>query len=143
MRRLTLSLIWCTTLGAACGITDPTATADVFALASIDDRALPARVGQETFMADTVRFLPGDEWRRVSVVELHSEGADPGPVRRESDGFVTRAGERIILDFECIDVIIRQCAAPDTLRPSGHHLALRANNYGGGPRPVFRFEPVD
>jgi hypothetical protein len=120
---------------------------DEYVRVLIGDEPLPARVGSETWIADTIRFHEGGGWSRVAVVRLHAEGAPTEPVRREMDGFVTRIDDAIVLDFECNDVIIlASCVAPDTLEASATGLIRRANQYGAAPAeqgdPVFRYEPV-
>lgn len=131
---------------AACATgTGPGPIQEEYALVRVNDAPLPARVGSETWIADTIRFHAGGEWSRVSVVRLHADGASEDPVRRTSDGFVTLRGDEIVLDFECNDVILRSCVAPDTVRTSGDGLVRYPNYYGeptaGGPLTTFRYQP--
>ena len=130
---------------AACATgTGPEAVEDEYVLVRVDDSRLPARVANETWLADTIRFHEGGEWSRVEVVTLHAEGASPDPVRRTLEGFVTYRRDRIVLDFDCNDVILMSCVAPDTVELSGSALVRRPNRYGVNSIgwPLFRYEPV-
>ena len=132
-------------LGACTSGTGPGPIEEEYALARIGDAALPGRVANETWIADTIRFHADGAWSRVSVVELHAEGAAPDPVRRTMEGFVKRAGDRIVLDFECNDVIIRSCIAPVRLTPAdGGALERTDINYGQvtDQARIFRYEPI-
>jgi hypothetical protein len=131
-------------LGGCTSGTGPGPIEDEYALARIGDARPPGRVGNETWIADTIRFHADGAWSRVAIVQLHAEGASPDPVRRTMDGFVTRVGSRIVLDFECNDVILRSCVAPDTVEVAGDELVRRPNRYSVGDvvTPLFHYEPV-
>jgi hypothetical protein len=119
-----------------------------YALASVvevvQSSPLPYRFLNETWIADTIRFHDGGEWSRVQVVTLHGEGTTAEPVRRTSEGFVRLDGGKIVLDFDCNDVILRSCVAPDTVHQSGNRLLRKPNQYGVGnlAYPLLSYEPV-
>lgn len=121
--------------------TVPGLISSTYALTLVDGSPVPQRVGSETHIADTIR-LEGDDWSRVQVVRLHAEWAPEGPVRRESDGFVTGSGSRIVLDFVCPPNAL--CIPPDTLRPAGAGLTRQSHFFSGDPeeRSFFVYEPV-
>jgi hypothetical protein len=124
--------------------TEPELPADRFALAEIGGHPLPSRVGDHSWLADTIRFQPSGSWTRVQVLLLYGEGVPRDPVRWETDGFVTRQGDRIVLDFDCDPAALAQCVAPDTLRIEGNALVRHLNRYGatGGEDPEFRYAPI-
>ena len=116
-----------------------------FALTSVGEGVVPYRFFNETWIADTIRFHEGGrEWSRVSVLTLHGEGTEPDPLRRTSEGYVTYQGSRIVLDFDCNDVVLRSCVAPDTVRLTGSGLSRLPNRYGINDLayPLFNYDLV-
>ncbi len=135
---LAASLVW----GACTLGTSPDQRGDAYALTTIGGAPLPLRVGDETWLADTIRLETTGEWNRVAVVILHGEGTSPEVIRRESHGVVTRQGDRIVLNLDCGRGAL--CIAPDTLRPAGQGFVRQPNLYGVDtqPAPEFRYDPI-
>jgi len=130
-------------VAAGCSLgTGPELPADRFALAEIDGHPLPSRVGDRSWIADTIRFAVGGAWRRVEVFVRFGEDALPDPIRLETEGFVTRRGSRVVLDFTCGPAA--NCTAPDTLRIEGDALVRHLNHYDDAAveDPEFRYAPI-
>lgn len=134
------------TLSPACTESTQSTGPDVqgrsYALVDVDRVSPPVLVAGETWLADTIRFDAQNTWQRVQVLILHGEGSSPDPVRRETQGWVTRLGGRIVLDFSCPDLAL--CLAPDTLRAVGDGLVRQAIVYGdpAAPRPEFTYQRI-